>query len=326
MSGEYDSRQASTWENRRLFRNFRGIIAQETTVVPLPAPEDLPIPPEDMVFGDVTAALAQMLPESEARKSIQRRNLTAAGYLSRASWMNLTAVRFVLAFGAMLMLGLLLLMVPPVVEPYIIGGLLLVPPLLWALPPLLVAARAGERVFEVERGLPDLLDMLNMCVSQGLTIQQSLRRITLELRTVHPALCKELLVVTQQAAVSNLPLALKSFSQRIETPEVSSFTSLLIQSEATGTGVSRALSEYSESIRSTLKERADSRANAASFQLLFPVSLFLMPSVFLFLMGPAIVQISDFYDNQSDTLLRNQRTAAEVLDQEAPAAGARRRP
>lgn len=324
MSSEHDSRQASTWQNRRLFREFRGIMAEETAVVPLPAPEDLPIPQEDMVFGEATVALAQMLPESEARKSIQRKNLTAAGYLSRASWMNLTAVRFVLSFGSMLMLGLLLIMVPPVVEPYIIGGLVLVPPLLWALPPLFVAARASERVFDIERGLPDILDMLNMCVSQGLTIQQSLRRITLELRTVHPALCSELLIVSQQAAISSLPVALKSFSQRIESPEVSSFTSLLIQSEATGTGVSRALSEYSESIRSTLKERADTRANAASFQLLFPVSLFLMPSVFFFLMGPAIVQISDFYDNQTDTLLRNQRTAAQVLDQEAPRAGARR--
>lgn len=321
MNSEHESRPASTWESRRLFRDFRGLIAEETTVAPLPAPEELPIPVEDMMFGEATLALAQMLPESEARKALQRRNLIAAGYLSRASWINLTALRFVLAAGAMLMLGILLIMVPPVVEPYIIGSLVLVPLLLWALPPLIVVARASTRVFDIERGLPDVLDMLNMCVSQGLTIQQSLKRIAHELRFVHPALCSELVIVSRQAAVSSLPAALKSFGQRIESPEVSSFTSLLIQSEATGTAVSRSLSEYSESIRATLKERADTRANAASFQLLFPVSLLLMPSVFLFLLGPAIVQISDFYDNSSEALLRNQRNAAQVLDQEAPSVG-----
>lgn len=321
MNSEHESRPASTWESRRLFRDFRGLIAEETTVAPLPAPEELPIPVEDMMFGEATLALAQMLPESEARKALQRRNLVAAGYLSRASWINLTALRFVLAAGAMLMLGILLIMVPPVVEPYIIGSLVLVPLLLWALPPLIVVARAGTRVFDIERGLPDVLDMLNMCVSQGLTIQQSLKRIAQELRFVHPALCSELIIVSRQATVGSLPAALKSFGQRIESPEVSSFTSLLIQSEATGTAVSRSLSEYSESIRATLKERADTRANAASFQLLFPVSLLLMPSVFLFLLGPAIVQISDFYDTQSESLLRNQRNAAQLLDQEAPRAG-----
>ena len=120
----------------------------------------------------------------------------------------------------------------------------------------------------------------------------------------------------QQAEIGNLPQALRNFGYRIESPEVNSFTSLLIQSETTGTSIARALSDYSDSIRSSLKERADARANAASFQLLFPVALLLMPSVFLFLLGPAIVQMSDFFNNQADGLQQDRREALQSLDQQ----------
>jgi tight adherence protein C len=132
---------------------------------------------------------------------------------------------------------------------------------------------------------------------------------------VHPALAEELQLVNQQAEVGSMPQALRNFSQRIDSPEVNSFTSLLIQSEVTGTSISRSLTEYSDGIRSSLKERADSRANLASFKLLFPVALCLMPSVFMFLLGPAIVQFSDFYNNQAQQLQRSREDAIRSLDQ-----------
>ena len=136
------------------------------------------------------------------------------------------------------------------------------------------------------------------------------------LPAAHPALAEELRIVDQQAEVGSLPQALKNFGQRIDSPEINSFTSLLVQSESTGTSISKALTEYSDSIRASLKERADARANAASFKLLFPVALFLMPSVFLFLLGPAIVQMSDFFNNQAETLQQNRQDAVRSLDQQ----------
>jgi len=101
----------------------------------------------------------------------------------------------------------------------------------------------------------------------------------------------------------------------MDSTEVNAFTSLLIQSEATGTSVSRALTDYSDSMRSTMRERADSRANAASFKLLFPTVLCLMPSVFMFLLGPAVVSLSDFADNTANELLDSRDNAINTLDQ-----------
>ena len=157
--------------------------------------------------------------------------------------------------------------------------------------------------------------MLNMGVSQGLTVPASLKRIGPEITNVHSALAQELKIVNQQANVSSLSDALRSFSKRVDSPEVSSFTSLLLQSEATGTSISQALSDYSDSMRSSLRERADSRANAASFKLLFPTAMCLMPSVFLFLLGPAIVEMTNFFENTAGSILSTRSQAIESLEQ-----------
>jgi len=316
MASGRDSGRLSTWSDRRLFQDFRGLLNEGADNIPLPGPEDLPIRNDDFVFGSLTPSMAQLLPETDGRRELQRKSLLAAGYHSRAAWLNLSAIRFTLAFLALVIVGFWLIMAPPAIEPWLLGLLVMAPLFMWALPPLVVAFRASERKIDIERGLPDVLDMMNMGVSQGLTVPQSLRRISRELVEVHPALAEELRIVDQQSEVGNLPQALRNFSQRIDSPEVNSFTSLLVQSETTGTSISKALTEYSDSIRASLKERADARANAASFQLLFPVALLLMPSVFLFLLGPAIVQMSDFFNNQAGGLQEDRREALQSLDQQ----------
>lgn len=306
----------STWQERRLFSDFRGILSDEAQPLSRPEPEELPIRTEEFVFGSLTPAIAQLLPESAARRDTQRRTLLAAGYFSRAAWLNLTAVRFMLAFLSLVITGFWLNVAPPALETWLLALVVVAPLVMWALPPLIVAMQAGERRLDIERGLPDVLDMLNMAVSQGLTVPQSLRRISSEIAPAHPALAAELGIVNRQAEVGSLFQALRNFGQRIDSPDVSSFTSLLMQSEATGTSITQALSDYSDSIRSSLKERADSRANAASFKLLFPVALCLMPSVFLFLLGPAIVEMSDFFGNRAAALQADRDNAMNSLQQQ----------
>lgn len=305
-----------TWNDRRLFSDFKGILSEGVDSIPLPAPEDLPIREDAFVFGSLTPSIAQLLPETDARRELQRKSLLAAGYHSRASWLNLSAIRFAFSFLSLVVVGIWLIMAPPAIEAWLLGLLVMAPLFMWALPPLIVAFKASERKIDIERGLPDVLDMMNMGVSQGLTVPQSLKRISREIAIAHPALAQELRIVDQQTEVGSLPQALRNFGNRIDSPEINSFTSLLVQSESNGTSISKALTEYSDSIRASLKERADARANAASFQLLFPVALFLMPSVFLFLLGPAIVQMSDFFNNQADTLQQDRQDALRSLNQQ----------
>jgi tight adherence protein C len=296
-----------------IFSEFQGITDADCSLN-APDPEELPIDADDLVFGVATLPLAEMLPESAARKVKQRQHLSAAGYHSRGSWLSLNAIRFVLAFLGLALVGLGLIIGPPAAEPYLLATVIAAPLMGWAIPPLLVSSKATERRADIERGLPDALDMLNMGVSQGLTVQSSLKRIGPEISPAHPALAQELQIVNQQAHIGSLNQALSNFAKRLDSPEVSSFTSLLIQSETTGTSISRALSDYSDSMRSTIRERADSRANAASFKLLFPTVLCLMPSVFMFLLGPAVVSLSDFANNTANELIDSRENAVNSLD------------
>jgi len=153
--------------------------------------------------------------------------------------------------------------------------------------------KAAERTSQLERAMPDMLDM---CVSQGLTIPDSLKRISRDLEPVYPALATELLIVVHQAEVGNMQIAMDNFADRVDVPEVDSFVSLLNQSERMGTNVSEALTEYSNTMRESLRQRTDEKANQAAFKLMFPTVLFMMPAVFGFLMGPAILELQEFFD------------------------------
>ena len=176
-----------------------------------------------------------------------------------------------------------------------VAGCILAPLLGWALPTLYVRGKAKERKREIERAMPDLLDMLNMCVGQGLTVPDSLRRVGRDFKNVYPALSQELAIVNEQAKISTMETALQNFSGRIDMPEVHSLTSLLIQTERMGTSISQALTTYSDTMRESQRQQADEKGNRATFRLLFPTVLCLMPAVYLFLLGPAVNELQKFF-------------------------------
>jgi tight adherence protein C len=97
-------------------------------------------------------------------------------------------------------------------------------------------------------------------------------------------------------------------------PDVHSFTTLLIQTERMGTSVSQALTDYSDNMRESLRQRADEKANTATFKLLFPTVSCLMPAVFLFLLGPAIIQLSDFFTGGGSDVVNNNVRQVQQLD------------
>ncbi len=264
--------------------------------LPLVRPDQTPIADaRDYYFGPLTPTLAAMLPESDKRRDELRQELQTAGYYSPHALTNLSAIRYALMTSLMLLGGAALVLSPRAWEPAALGLLIVGPVFGWSLPRLVVRGRAARRKAEIERGMPDLLDMLNMCVGQGLTVPDALERILPDLNAIYPALAQELRIVKEQAALGDLHQALKNFDQRIDLPEVHSFTSLLMQTDRMGTSVSQSLAAYSDSMRESLKQRADEKGNRAAFRLLFPTVFCLMPAVYLFLLGPAIIGFADFF-------------------------------
>ncbi len=293
----------ATWEHRQLFSAIN-TSNQTASTLPLVEAGDVPsMGGDDYIFGSATPALAEMMPESEERRAKTKKELQAAGYYQPHALHNFSAIRFISILGTLLFFGGVLLLAPERFEIPILVAMLIVPILVWAVPFLIVTSKASDRRSEIEQGIPDMLDMLNMCVSQGMTVPHALKKIISELAKVYPALAHELKIVIEQSSIGTFSQALSNFSKRIDVPEVHSFAALLIQTDQMGTNVTSALQEYSDNMRESLSQRADEKANKATFKLLFPTVLCLMPAIYIFLLGPAIVELSDFFHSGgSDSL------------------------
>lgn len=257
----------------------------------------------DYLFGRFTSTLAAMMPTSAEGRQTLTRALRNAGYYSPHAWHNLNAVRYLFMMGPILICGVLLVLVPAEFESPVIVAMVIGTALGWALPGLYVRSKAADRLREIGNGVPDMLDLLNMCVSQGMTVTSALGRVGRDITPVYPALAKEMKIVTEQASVGSLSQSLTNLSRRVDLPEIHSFAALLNQTERMGTSVSEALSEYSDNMRESMKQRADEKANSATFKLLFPTVLCLMPAVYLFLMGPAVVELNRFFQSGGTDIL-----------------------
>jgi tight adherence protein C len=280
-----------SWSGQKLFGSQTDDF-EEANSLPMLRPDQVPSNDgSDYVFGPATSTLSDVMPSPDIERT--NKELTRAGYHQPHAMQNLQAVRFLLLFGVFFVGGGAVILMPPQFEIFAVLGTVGLAGLVWAVPRILLQNKATERTSQLERAMPD---MLNMCVSQGLTIPDSLKRISKDLQPVYPALATELIIVVHQAEVGNLQISLDNFADRVDVPEVDSFVSLLNQSERMGTNVSDALTEYSNTMRESLRQRTDEKANKAAFRLMFPTVLFMMPAVFGFLMGPAILELQEFFD------------------------------
>lgn len=315
----YEPAGPVTWNDRNLFRDSYGM-QRDRSENPLPRLEAGDVPTSDQsdyMLGPVTPVLAAMLPESEDKKRTIKRELLNAGQYNPHAYANLSALRYLGIMVPLIGIGILLIVLPTQLEVFAIGLMLVLPLMGWAMPRLVIRGQARDRMSEIGRGMPDMLDMLNMCVSQGMTVTSALKRISQEIRPVYPALSRELQIVVEQAHLGSLEQALRNFSDRVDLPEVHSFATLLIQTERMGSSVSAALTDYSDNMRETLRQRADEKANQATFKLLFPTVLCLMPAVFLFLLGPAMISLNDFFQGDGAELLNNSSEQLQEFREEA---------
>ena len=96
-----------------------------------------------------------------------------------------------------------------------------------------------------------------------------------------------------------MELALKQFADRINEPEVISLATIVRHADRLGGKVTSAFQDYADSIRRTRRQRAEERGNKASVKLLFPIIVFLAPSLYVLLLGPAALELRNFMVDQN---------------------------
>ncbi len=294
-------------------------------------------------FGIMTNVMAALMPiSSQAKKQIGR-ELRQAGFYTPHALADFLATRNVALLAWTLLVAFTAFAVydpqRDVTLLVVIVGIVFAI-LIFAMPRLVLQGQARRRVTNIQGALPDGLDMLNMCMTGGLSLQMAFERVTGEIRSAHRDLATEFDIIRRHSETHTMERALDLFAERIDTPEVKSLAAVTSQSVRLGSNVGTALQEYADSMRTTQRQRAEERGNRRSVAMLFPVALCLAPPVYILLLGPAVLELRDFATRENrpggvlapDMSLLQQGLTAQRLSSEplrapaAPAAPANRAP
>lgn len=160
------------------------------------------------------------------------------------------------------------------------------------LPVLMVRNVISSRREATRLGLPDALDMLLVCVEAGASLSAAFRKVSLELEGVHPILGEHMRMISLELqAGAGRAQALKNFADRTDVDDVRSLVTLLIQSEALGTSLSKSLRVHSEELRVARMLRAEEKANRLPATLSIPLVLFILPCLLMLIMTPIIIRV-----------------------------------
>jgi tight adherence protein C len=273
---------------------YREQMAQRLSAVITPEQRDVVVvenvTQSTFSLAAVAAHLERVIPKSQAEVSVTQQRLIRAGYRGDTAPKYLNAVKLVLP--------LLLLAI------VFFTGLGSKQPVFWLLAPVIgylgpdfwLGRQIKLRQKAIRKGLPDVLDLLVICIEAGLSLDQATKRTTEELMKAQPAICDEMnIVVLEQRAGRPRAECWKHLAERTDVDVVRNLVSVLIQSEQFGTSIAKTLRVHSDTLRTARIQQVEEMAAKTTVKLIFPLVLFIFPSLFLVVLGPALITIVESF-------------------------------
>lgn len=160
------------------------------------------------------------------------------------------------------------------------------------LPNVVLHIIGKQRKREIFDNFPDAADLMLVCVEAGLGLDAALTRIAEELADKSAVLAEELQLTNLEIrAGSTREKALRNLALRTGVEELNSFSTMLIQADKFGTSIADSLRVFSEDLRNKRQLRAEEHAAKVPTKMLFPLVMFIFPSIIMVVLGPAIIQI-----------------------------------
>jgi tight adherence protein C len=242
-------------------------------------------------LGSVMEQFEKMLPKSQAEVSVQQLRMIRAGFRSDQ------AVKML--FGAKVVVPLLLCLIALVtglskLSPFFVFitclGVGFLGPDFW------LGKKIKARQKKIRKALPDVLDLMVVCVEAGLSLDQATMRTAQELKMAQPDLCDELsLVVLELRAGRERSEAWRNLADRTDEEGLRNMVSMLVQSEQLGTSVAKTLRVHAETLRTQRVQYVEEQAAKTSVKLVFPLVLFIFPALFVVTLGPAAILMMDSF-------------------------------
>lgn len=163
-------------------------------------------------------------------------------------------------------------------------------------PELFLSNRAGKRTDAIRKGLPDALDLLVICAEAGLTVDSAFNRVAKELGRAYPELGDEFaLTAIEMSFLTERRQAFENFAYRVNLDSIRGVVTTMIQTERYGTPLSSALRVLSAEFRNERMMRAEEKAARLPAIMTIPLILFILPVLFIVILGPAACSISDAF-------------------------------
>jgi tight adherence protein C len=166
------------------------------------------------------------------------------------------------------------------------------------LPPYILKALISRRQERLDHSLPDVLDLLIVCVEGGLSLQSALHRVSDEVRNVSVDMYHELHLTNAELRTGiTREMALKNLGERTGAATVKSLVGIMIQSDKMGTSIAQALRVHSNFLRMQRAQKAEEKAGKLPVKIMIPLLLFIFPTILITVMGPAVINIMHALSN-----------------------------
>ena len=181
----------------------------------------------------------------------------------------------------------------PAMRPLVGIGIVL---FFFKLPDILLANTKAKRTDAIRLSLPDALDLMVVCAEAGLTLDATMNRVANELGKAAPELAEEFTITSIELSfLPNRRMALMNLAERVDLPALGSLITTLVQSERYGTPLAAALRTLSAESRNERMMKAEEKAARLPAILTIPLILFILPCLFIVLLGPAACKVSDTF-------------------------------
>ena len=161
------------------------------------------------------------------------------------------------------------------------------------LPNFWLRNRVSERQRQIARALPDALDLMSICVDAGLGFEAAIQKVALQ--------SDNELALEMRRVISEIRVgvtrsdALRHLADRTGVTDIASFVAVLIQADQLGIAIRTVLHTQAEQMRVRRRQRAQEAAQKAPLKMLFPMTIFIFPAMFVVILGPAVPRFMAFF-------------------------------
>jgi tight adherence protein C len=150
----------------------------------------------------------------------------------------------------------------------------------------------ARRKHAIDKALPNVLDLMVVCVESGLGLDQTIIQVAQELRAAHPELCSEFAVMNLEMRAGKRRVeALHNLADRTGVEDVRRLVAVLVQTDRFGTSIAQTLRGHADYLRVMARQRAEERAAKLAVKLVFPIFFCVLPSLFVVTIGPVMVRL-----------------------------------